>query len=542
MSLIPAKNYYATDNSDQWQRKKQTKEQKKAARKEKLKPENQKSAKDILDENERKRKRELGQEEEDEPLDLNKPSLEKPKEGMKPPKKRKVANNPDSRIGTEANGEDNGGNPGDNPKGTKAEKRKEKRKAKAEKVARQHEKAEAKKARKQEEQLAEVLKVHEDELDAGKVEETLADVGDADMEGVNIEGITEGIEHESHSSVTPTSAPETPQSPRPYSTSSSISSIIPPSTADLSEIPQPNEIPQSKVSSATKTSEPSAIASTSVPQSSGISDAPSEQSTVDKSKRKKLPSGSEINTELLRARLKTRIDALRAARKADGPDGQPARNRQELLDQRRRKEEERRQRKKELRKQQKEAEAAAEPSSQGKPSGAKQQAAGKEPETNFSYGNIRFDDGARLDPSLSTLLPNAAASKKKGPSDPKTALAAAQHKAARLAGLDAETRADIDEKDSWLNARKRVHGEKSRDDPKLLAKTVRRKEKGKAKSAKEWGEREEGIRKGKEARQRKREDNLRKRKEGKGVKGKGGVGKKKKKGGKRPGFEGRFKT
>ncbi|KAL9064777.1 MAG: hypothetical protein Q9157_007707, partial [Trypethelium eluteriae] len=395
----------------------------------------------------------MEQEEEDEPLDLNNPSLEKPKEGMKPPKKRKVANNSESRSGTQANNDGNGGHPGDNTKGNRADKRKEKRKVKAEKAARKHEKAEVKKARKQEEQLAEVSKVDEDKLEAGGDDEPLADVGDADMEGFNLEGITEGIEHESHSSVTPTSAPETPQSPKPHSTSSSISSIIPPSTADPSEIPQSKE-------STTKTSDPSAIASTSIPPSSGASDAPSDQSTFDKPKRKKLPSGSEINTELLRARLKTRIDALRAARKADGPDGQPARNRQELLEQRRRKEEERRQRKKEMRKQQKEAEeaaAAAQSSSQGKASAAKNQTPGKEPETNFSYGNIRFDDGARLDPSLSTLLPNPTATKKKGPSDPKTALTAAQNKASRLAGLDAATRADIDEKDSWLNARKRVH-------------------------------------------------------------------------------------
>ncbi|KAI5285173.1 hypothetical protein KEM52_002569, partial [Ascosphaera acerosa] len=58
LSLIPAKYYYGEDNSDQWQRKKQTKEQAKLAKRAKLDPDSQKTAKDVMDENARKRKRE----------------------------------------------------------------------------------------------------------------------------------------------------------------------------------------------------------------------------------------------------------------------------------------------------------------------------------------------------------------------------------------------------------------------------------------------------------------------------------------------------
>ncbi|KAH0408240.1 hypothetical protein KCU90_g22132, partial [Aureobasidium melanogenum] len=65
LSLIPANEYYSKDNSDQWQRKKQTKEQKRQAKRAKLDPANQKSAKDVMDENERKRKRELGIDDDD---------------------------------------------------------------------------------------------------------------------------------------------------------------------------------------------------------------------------------------------------------------------------------------------------------------------------------------------------------------------------------------------------------------------------------------------------------------------------------------------
>ena len=108
--------------------------------------------------------------------------------------------------------------------------------------------------------------------------------------------------------------------------------------------------------------------------------------------------------------------------------------------------------------------------------------------------------------------------------------------------MDDSKRADIQEKDLWLNAKKRAHGEKVRDDQNLLKKALKRKEHGKLKSEKEWNERKDGVKKGIESRERKRDENLKKRAEGKGQKGKskGAQGKGKKKG--RPGFEGRFKS
>ena len=136
--------------------------------------------------------------------------------------------------------------------------------------------------------------------------------------------------------------------------------------------------------------------------------------------------------------------------------------------------------------------------------------------------------------------------KTKGPSDPRTALQAAQNKQSRVAGYDAAKRADIGEKDMWLHARQRAQGERVKDDTSLLKKALKRKEKQKNKSEKQWQEREQAVVKGKEAKQRKREANLQKRKEEKGGKGKKGKGGKsaggagKKKG--RPGFEGRFKA
>ena len=251
--------------------------------------------------------------------------------------------------------------------------------------------------------------------------------------------------------------------------------------------------------------------------------------------------------ELLRARLAARIEALRAARKADGPDGAPARNRQELMEARRKKEEQRRAHKKELRLKAKIEEdvkrEAALASVRDSPASSIFSPGIQSPENNFSFGRVSFADGQQLNGDLSALRD---APKKRVPQDAATALQASEKKRLRLAGLDDEKRADIEEKDLWLNAKKRAHGEKIRDDTSLLKKTLKRKEKAKKKSEKEWNERKEGVAKGQAMRQKKREENLKKRRDEKGSKGKGrgksgGVGKTKKpKVKSRPGFEGSF--
>lgn len=250
--------------------------------------------------------------------------------------------------------------------------------------------------------------------------------------------------------------------------------------------------------------------------------------------------------ELLKARLAARIEALRAARKADGPNGAPARNRQELMEARRKKEEERKAHKKELRKQarldeearREEALASARDSPASSLMSPALYTASNE---NFSFGRVAFGDGQQLNDSLNSLL---SAPKKRGPQDPKSALEAAEKKRARIAGLDDEKRADIEEKELWLQARKRAHGEKVRDDTSLLKKTLKRKEKAKKKSEKEWTERKEGVSKSIAMKQKKREENIQKRKDEKGSKGKGkgkgkSAGKGKPKVKSRPGFEGR---
>jgi hypothetical protein len=224
-------------------------------------------------------------------------------------------------------------------------------------------------------------------------------------------------------------------------------------------------------------------------------------------------------------------------------DGKPARNRAELLEARRRKEEQRKAHKKELRKQAKDDEIRRKAEAElallrgsGSPLSTPDIFSPRSPpQSNFSFGRVAFADGQQLDSKMSGLVD---AKKRKGPQDARGALQAMQKKQARLNGFDAEKKADITEKDLWLNASKRAHGERVRDDLSLLKKTLKSKQKAKVKSEKDWDERIRGVQKGKEMRQKKREENLRKRREEKGGKGK-------KKGIKtksRPGFEGSFRS
>ena len=257
----------------------------------------------------------------------------------------------------------------------------------------------------------------------------------------------------------------------------------------------------------------------------------------EKPKHIKIPADSAA----LRARLAAKIEALRAARKADGPDGKPIRTRQELIEARRTKEAQRKAHKKELWKQAKleedrKREEALATNSPGVMSPAVEL---DEATGNFSFGRVAFGDGSQMSHDLSYVVTQG---KRKGPSDPKTALLKVQNQKKRLEELDAEKRADIAEKETWLTARRRVEGEKIRDDEAILKKAVKRKETAKKKSEKAWKERSRGVHEAQKERQKKREENLKKRRDDKllgkagkkkGAKKSGG----KKKGG-RPGFEG----
>jgi len=534
LALTPAQEYYGSqivdgrDPNDQWKAKKQTKEEKHAAKKAKLDPANQKSALDIMKERELKRKRELGMDDGDEEM----VDADEKQEGGKRQKVEETADEAEAR------------------RRLKAEKRKDKREKKKEKAAKLKEKRDAKKAAKQDGDVdgaaTEKSKVEktskkapadddddededDDDEDDDEDDEPTELAGASDMDKIDMSGLVDSDDGAS-------TAPSSPALDSPafdlsanHSTASSSSSIVP---SD-----QPTSAPQKKAQSSVKQQPlPTALDTTATTKSKPTSGTASP--------RLNLPN---IDSEALQDRLRSRIEELRNKRKADGPDGKNPKSRQELLDQRRKKEEQRKAHKKELRRLAKEEEDRKQEErlrGSGSPLNVdifSPRETPKEEKNSFSFSRLAFDDGTAPDATLSHLVD---AKKRKGPQDVKTALAAAEAKQKRLAGLDPEKRADIAEKDLWLNAKKRAHGERVRDDTSLLKKALKRKEKGKSKSEKEWKDREEAVVKGKQMKDKKREANLKARSEGKGQKGKGKKSqsgnkpKGAKKGG-RPGFEGK---
>lgn len=428
---------------------------------------------------ERARKRKLEELEDFDGSDVEGVEKELPKQGLKLPQNKKTKKQKLSNdASTSAKAEDT-------PRKQKL--------SKSEKKQLKKEGLDAKKAKKAEgkqnvtkpvfelEEEVETLAQEENATDANDAEQE--DLPNGDMDEFEAAGLEE-IADEKNASASPSPAPPSPtfDNATELSANTSTSSVIPPATA-------PKHI--------------------------------------------KLPSDPEV----LRAKLAAKLAAMRAARKADKPS-----NRQELLESRRKKEDQRRAHKKELRNKARQEEdarrEAALASARDSPASSMMSPIIHSPEHNFSFGRVAFADGQTLTDDLSKLKD---APKKRGPQDAATALAATEKKRLRIAGLDDEKRADIEEKDLWLNAKKRAHGEKVRDDTSLLKKTLKRKEKMKKKSEKEWGERKEGVAKSQAMKQKKREENLKKRRDEKGSKGKGkSVKGKKPKVKSRPGFEGSF--
>ncbi|KAI0114179.1 SURF6-domain-containing protein [Hypoxylon sp. NC0597] len=510
LSLIPARMYYGEDTSDQWKRKKQTKAEAAAARRNKLDPDSalNRSVKEVMDEQaQKKRKRDQMQDGEDDGWsDVEGVEAEKPGEGLKKKtskdakKKQKKADEEPSEL-------------------SKKERRKEEKKA-----ARKERKAERQRLREEEAAFqkqtikgvnkiklgprasktdsapnGETKSTHvntnaDDTIDQEDSEEDHEEeVEPSDIQALDVAGLDDAADEQN--SACPPSPPSEPQSP----------------------VFDTNGTPADSTGQAPSTT--TSVSST----------APAE-----KPKHIKIPR----DTEALRARLAARIQALREARKAD-VDGKPIRTRQELIEARRQKQAERKAHKKELRRQakaeadQKREEALA--SARNSPGSILSPAVDLE-ENNFSFGRVGFGDGSQLSHDLSHVLNSA---KKKGPSDPKTALQKLENQKKRLQEMDEEKRKDVEDKELWLTARRRAEGEKIKDDEKILKKAVKRKESAKKKSEKEWSARKEGVAKAIKDKQKKREENIRKRREEK-LMGKAGKKKGAKKSKGRAGFEGSF--
>ncbi|KAL6870276.1 SURF6 domain-containing protein [Trichoderma novae-zelandiae] len=545
LSLIPAKMYYGEDTSDQWKKEKQTKQEAAAARRAKLDPDSalNRNAKEIMDERAKnKRKLREMEQDENEPEEAYEPitgvEAEKPHEGLKRKNPETPQKKPKTVGDVEAQGQDEAEGEAQDVEATsklskKEEKRASKREKKAEKKADKKSKQEsgeaatpaktpaktpvkeaaettstpASKKQKNKKAAKEAATPSKPQptpsksqdvkvKDADKADEIMQD----QLDGLDPSLDFSGLQREDDGSAV--SAPD---------------SELHSPTFDSTETPNGTEPASTEPTSAT----------TSV-----SSAAPSE-----KPKHLKIPA----DTTALRARLAAKIEALRAARKADGTNGKPIRTRQELIEARRAKEAQRKAHKKELRQlakeeAQKKREEALASNSPGvmSPNVSLDDAPG-----GFAFGRVAFADGSQMSHDLGYFLNRG---KKKGPSDPKTALLKVQHEKKRIEELDAEKRQDIEEKERWLIARRRAEGEKIHDDETMLKKAVKRKEAAKKKSEKAWKERATGVAQAQHEKQKKREENIKQRRDDKllrksGKKKKGGAGAKKKKGG-RPGFEG----
>ncbi|KAJ6783990.1 hypothetical protein PWT90_06901 [Aphanocladium album] len=532
LSLIPAKQYYGEDTSllntthtdafyvkDQWRKKKQTKKEAAAARRGKLDPDSDlnKNAKEVMDErarNKRKqRQEEEGEEEEEEQDDdeddpfvaMEGVEAEQPGQGLrkaseKPSKKQKVEpEQDDDESGVEVDDDEEkeaAAATGDSKLSKKEQKKAAKRERKAEKkTAKSQDGADeqptpsAKSSKDQEASGAPTTKKQKAKKEAKAAATADVDEDEAMPDAKEPAGFAADLDVSGLDGKDDSEAVSEPHSPtfdaaEPASTTTSVSSTIPPSE-------KPKHIVMPK------------------------------------------------DTSALKARLAAKIEALRAARKADGPDGKPIRTRQELIEARRVKQTQRKEHKKELRRlakleEERKREEALASNSPGIMSPAVE-------EGNFSFGRVAFADGSQMSHDLSYVLNQG---KRKGPSDAKTALIKVQNQKKRLQDMDEEARADVADKDAWLTARRRVEGEKIRDDEAILKKTIKRKESDKKKSEKAWTDRLKGVSQAQKERVKKREDNLRKRRDEKlmgkaGKKKKGGAAGGKKKGG-RPGFEGSF--
>ncbi|KAF6761458.1 surfeit locus protein 6-domain-containing protein [Ephemerocybe angulata] len=163
------------------------------------------------------------------------------------------------------------------------------------------------------------------------------------------------------------------------------------------------------------------------------------------------------------------------------------------------------------------------------------------PDHSNKVANVAFS--TVRDPSSSKPAASSSYKSLKASSDPKQALLQLQAKKAKLEALPEEKRKEIAERERWLKAEARMEGVKVRDDEGRLKKAVKRKDKEKMKTKKEWSERKEQVSAAMAARQKKRTDNLAMRADRKKDKKSGASSKKgaagKGKGKARPGFEGK---
>jgi hypothetical protein len=263
----------------------------------------------------------------------------------------------------------------------------------------------------------------------------------------------------------------------------------------------------------------------------------------------------------LRARLQAKIQGLQAQRKASqsrdghraqgtGDDAEStASTKDELLEERRKKRGEMRDKRRKAAKERKRAEKEQTTSASKSSNGNEKKgssapgllvAPAKGRQTS-STASVVHSSGISSDLAFSTMHFEGESAKKSKhalPTDPKAALAVlearkrkdekyqAKRDAQRLSKDDQAYGTEVEqghaERAKWSKAEAAAQGVKIREDENLLKKALKRKEKQKSQSTKEWKKRGRDIESQQVARQKKRTDNIAARKERKTKGGKGG--------------------
>ena len=234
----------------------------------------------------------------------------------------------------------------------------------------------------------------------------------------------------------------------------------------------------------------------------------------------KLASMESVSNEELKSRLANRILELKSVRGVDvGENLLQPRSRQEIL--------ERRQKKKELQKKKKTNKKSgttvtAPEISEINPIETKKRKS-NDVVQDISFGNVKVGGEKALD----IHVPKKS---KKGPTDAQGQLnvvcfqliqiKSKSEKLKQLEVKDPEKAQAIKDNQEWKNVLLKAQGQKIKDDPVLLEKTLKREKKIKEKKSIEWKERKVAVAKGISDRQKKREKNIKERHEGKKDKGK----------------------
>ncbi|KIJ64924.1 hypothetical protein HYDPIDRAFT_111607 [Hydnomerulius pinastri MD-312] len=272
----------------------------------------------------------------------------------------------------------------------------------------------------------------------------------------------------------------------------------------------------------------------------GVEDQDATSSLPDVADEDMVPMPQAESIAALREKLHARMAALRKG----GGQGEPG-DKDELLEERRKQRAALREKRRKETRERRKAEAEGkkdkgkgkDKDSKGKAAMTKNQLIVPDLPPTSGSGPSHNHDGPLTNVAFSALAGSTSkrATQLKTSSNPTQALTQLAARKEKLASLPEEKRKAVEERERWAKAEARVEGVKIKDSEVQLKKAVKRKEKEKVRSKKDWQERKEQVTASMAAKQKKRADNIATRNERRNDKRKGIKGKTKA----RPGFEGK---